>query len=202
MDRSNRRILGLGVLLLLARTGAAQETMYVTDILQLGLHQAQDTSDSAFKNIVSGTEVTVLERVPNYARIRTVDGDEGWVRSFYLISEKPAQLRVAEAEAQVAELERQLDATRAERDSVQTDAADLVASAELDIAAAEVSRDALARLQQQNAAYEARMELYRGAIPWPWVIAALAVALGAGFVAGWWWLDASIRRRYGGIRVY
>jgi hypothetical protein len=36
----------------------------------------------------------------------------------------------------------------------------------------------------------------------PWVAAALVVALVAGFVAGLWWLDATIRRRHGGFRVY
>lgn len=196
------RLTALAFLLLLAAPAGAQETVYVTDILQLGLHRAEDTSDSPFRNIVSGTELTVLERSPNYARVRTPDGDEGWVRSFYLISEKPAQLRVAEAEARAAELERELEAAMVERDSARTDAAGIVASAELELAAAEASRDTLARLQQENSAFEARMELYRGAIPWPWVAGALVVALAAGFVAGWWWLDASIRRRHGGFRVY
>lgn len=202
MDGSIRRIAGAALLTLLACPAGAQETMYVTDILQLGLHRAEDTSDTAFANVVSGTELTVLERAPNFARVRTPDGEEGWVRSFYLVSEKPAALRVAEVEAKVAELEQQLQAARSERDTAATDAADLVASAELELAAAEASRDTLARLQQENSAYEKRFELYRGAIPWPWVVAALVVALGAGFVGGWWWLDASIRRRYGGFRVY
>jgi SH3 domain protein len=202
MDASIRRIAGTALLTLLASAAGAQETMYVTDILQLGLHRAQDTSDTAFTNVVSGTELAVLERVPSFARVRTPDGEEGWVRSFYLVSEKPAALRVAEVEARVAELEQQLDAARAERDAAATDAAGLVASAELELAAAEASRDTLARLQQENSAYEGRIDLYRGAIPWPWVVAALVVALAAGFVGGWWWLDASIRRRYGGFRVY
>jgi len=39
-------------------------------------------------------------------------------------------------------------------------------------------------------------------VPWPWVVGALVVALGVGFIAGYWWLDASIRRRHGGFRVY
>jgi SH3 domain protein len=197
-----RPIAILSLLTLVAFTAAAQETVYVTDMLQLGLHRAEDTSDAAFRNLGSGTALTVLERATNYARVRTPEGEEGWVRSAFLVSEKPAQLRVAEVEARAAELERQLAAAVAERDSAKTDAAGIVASAELELAAVEVSRDTLARLQQENSDYEARMELYRGAIPWPWVAAALVVVLGAGFVAGWWWLDASIRRRYGGFRVY
>jgi len=197
-----KRLVALGLLALAAGVAGAQETRYITDILQLGLHRAQDTSDSPFTNLVSGTELTVLERVPNFARVRTPDGQEGWVKSAFLISDKPAQLRVAEVEARSAELERALGETMAERDAASIDASELIASAELELAAAQASRDTLARLQLENSAYEERMELYRGALPWPWVAGALIVALAGGFIAGWWWLDASIRRRHGGFRVY
>jgi SH3 domain protein len=180
----------------------AQDIRYITDILQLGLHRAQDTSDSPFQNLVSGTEVTVLERVPNFARVRTADGEEGWVKSAFLVSEKPAQLRVAELEQEIAELEHALADAVANRDAAGADAAALIASAEMELAAAEAARNTLARLQMENSAYEERMELYRGAVPWPWVVGALVVVLGAGFVGGWWWLDALIRRRHGGFRVY
>src|SRR3970282_48196 len=77
---------------------AAAETAYVTDILRLGLHRAEDTSDRPFDNLVSGTELEVLERVPNFARVRTAAGQEGWVKSAYLVGEKPAQARIAETE--------------------------------------------------------------------------------------------------------
>jgi SH3 domain protein len=180
----------------------AQEIRYITDILQLGLHRAEDTSDSPFQNLVSGTEVTVLERVPNFARVRTADGEEGWVKSAFLVSEKPAQLRVAELEQEIAELEHALADAVANRDAAGADAAALIASAEMELAAAEAARNTLARLQMENSAYEERMELYRGAVPWPWVVGALVVVLGAGFVGGWWWLDALIRRRHGGFRLY
>ena len=74
-----RRIAAIGLLALTAGIASAQDTFYITDILQLGLHRAEDTSDSPFRNLVSGTEVTVIERIPNFARVRTADGDEGWV---------------------------------------------------------------------------------------------------------------------------
>jgi SH3 domain protein len=197
-----KRFIAIGLLACFVCTAVAQETRYITDILQLGLHRAEDTSDAPFENLVSGTEVTVLERVPNFARVRTAAGDEGWVKSAFLVSEKPAQLRVAEVEQRSAELERALNEAIASRDAAGSDAAALIASAELELAAAEAATDTLGRLQIENADYEARMERYRGAIPWPWVAGALLVTLAAGFVAGWWWLDASIRRRYGGFRVY
>jgi len=188
--------------LLPAVVGWAQETMYVTDIVQLGLHRAADTSDAAFRNLESGTEVTVLERATNFARIRTADGEEGWVRSFYLIAEQPARARVAELEASVRTLEQQLAEARAGSDAAAVAAGEVVAGVAIDRATADAERARLAELERENQAYFERFERYRGTLPWPWVLGAVLVALGGGFLAGYWWLDATIRRRYGGFKMY
>jgi len=60
----------------------------------------------------------------------------------------------------------------------------------------------LERLEAENRVYEERLEAYRYSLPLLWVIPALVVALTGGFLAGLWWLDARIRRRHGGFRVY
>lgn len=195
-----RTILALTVLL--ATTVQAQETRYITDILQLGLFPNQDATGELIRNLVSGTEVTVLERVPNFARVRTPAGEEGWVKSAFLIADKPAQLRVAEVEARIAQLEAELAQTRLERDSAAADAELFVADAEVALAEAEVEAQELGALQQENLALAKQVERYRGAIPWPLVAVGLLVVLVGGFVAGYWWLDASIRRRHGGFRVH
>ena len=83
---------------------AAAETAYVTDSLRLGLHAASDTSGRPFENLISGAAVEVLERNTNYARVRLVDGREGWVKAMYLVTLKPAAARVAELEAEIATL--------------------------------------------------------------------------------------------------
>ncbi|MGW8369590.1 MAG: TIGR04211 family SH3 domain-containing protein [Gammaproteobacteria bacterium] len=196
------RALTLLMMAFVFASATAQETAYVTDMVQLGLHHEQDTSGDAFENLVSGTELTVLERVPNYARVRTADGQEGWVRSFYLVDEKPARLRLAEAEAEIARLEQALATIQAESSESTDEAETLIARAERELAAAAAAQASLEQLERENQTYAERMELYRGALPWPWIAAALVVALAGGFLAGWWWLDASIRRRYGGFRMY
>jgi SH3 domain protein len=202
LSRSIRRLLALGFCFLPTGMVLAQETMYVTDIVQLGVHRAEDTSDTAFRNLVSGTEVTVLERVPNYARIRTPDGEEGWVRSFYLIDEEPARTQVAGLEARIETLELELAAAVVASRSAAAEVGDIGDEAALELAAAETDRERLARLELENLAFEERFESYRGSLPWLWVVGAVLVALGAGFFAGYSWLDAAIRRRYGGFKVY
>lgn len=181
---------------------AGAETAYVTDILRLGIHNAQDTSDRAFRNLVSGTELEVLERVPNYARVRTAEGQEGWVKSAYLVTEKPAQLRVAEVEAQISRLREQLDESGAAAMAARREAEQLSSQAQAEIDSAEAIRDTLARLKQDNEAYADRLESYRGSLPLSWVSIAVVVALVGGFLGGMWWLDLLSRRRHGGFRIY
>jgi SH3 domain protein len=187
---------------LCACAGAAMaERMYVTDSLRLGLYHSEDTSDKPFLNLVSGAEVDVLERNASLARIRTPAGEEGWVKAAFLVPEKPAQLRVAELEAELAGLRSEAAESHSAHAVDETPdrvARPIVTSKDPN----EAMNEALGRLKRENAAYEARLESYRGSLPMPWVAAALVLALVGGFAAGLWWLDSLIRRRHGGFRVY
>ena len=180
----------------------AQEVAYVTDILRLGIHRAQDTTDSPFRNLVSGTELTVLERVPNYARVRTPEGEEGWVRSAFLVADKPAQLRVAELTAELDQVRAELAATEAARVEAVTSTSRMNEELSRKLAAADAVQDEFARLKVDNEAFVALVDQYRGALPVPWVAGALVVVFASGLLAGIWWLDRSIRRRFGGHRIY
>ena len=63
-------------------------------------------------------------------------------------------------------------------------------------------KETIERLERENTAHLERIEQYRNTLPLAWVIPAVVVALVAGFLVGLWWLDALIRRRHGGFRVY
>jgi len=189
-------------LLLLGCSGAFAETVYVTDILRLGIHRAQDTSDPAFQNLVSGTELEIIERVSNFARVRTSDGQDGWVKSAYLVSDKPAQLRVAEIEAELEQLRAKLSESSGERLHAEREANRLSQEMALNTGSADAIQDTLARLKLENESYESRLDAYRVSFPMAWVAAALVVAFVGGFVAGLWYLDTVIRKRHGGFRIY
>lgn len=183
-------------------TLTAAETAYVTDILRLGIHRAQDTSDRPFDNLVSGAELEIIERVPNYALVRTTDGQQGWVKSAYLVEDKPAQARVTEAESELERVRAELAAAKAAQLAAEQTADQLNRQFAATSSSADAVEQRVARLERENDSYVARLEAYRGALPLTWVAAALVVVLVGGFVAGIWWLDASIRRRHGGFRVY
>ena len=147
--------LALGLLLLSLTAGAAAETMYVTDELRLGVHEASDTSDQAFTFLVSGDAVEVLQREGFYARVRLEDGREGWARSTFLVSEEPAKRRLALLEAERDRLAEELSALDSGRDLQ----AERVAELEVEIAA---ERDKLAatstELEELREEYEAATE--------------------------------------------
>ncbi len=191
----------IGVLLLLPLTAVAQ-TAYVTDNLRLGLHAAEDTSDRAFRYLESGQEMEVLIRERNYANVRLPDGTEGWVKSAYLVDDKPAKLIVAETmeerDALAAELEEARAAfaePAATIEGLRNDAATL--TTQLEASQAEV-----ADLQDEVASIQGMKERYKGSLPLSWVAAATLVCLIVGLLGGLWWSDYRSRQRHGGIRIY
>lgn len=192
----------LAAISILSASLAAAETAYVTDILQLGLHAAEDTSDRPFRSLQSGAELEVLTRVPNYALVETADGEQGWVKSAYLVEERPARHRVAEVEAALEIMRDELESAQMGRQEAEQEATRLGLNIEARANSSEAVLDTLERLKAQTEDYEQRLETYRGSVPLTWVVAALTLALIAGFLAGLWALDALIRRRHGGFRVY
>jgi SH3 domain protein len=182
--------------------GASAETLYVTDSLRLALYESEDTSDKPLSNLVSGTPVQLLERSASLARVRTPAGEEGWVKASFLVPDKPARTRVAELEAELAGLRNENAEYRGARATASESAEQLARSVAASKDSADAMHEAVGKLERENAAYAARLDTYRGSLPMPWVAAALLVALVGGFAGGLWWLDALVRRRHSGFRVY
>lgn len=181
---------------------ALAETAYVTDNLRLGLHQAVDTSDRAFRTLESGQAVEILTRDRNYAHVQLPDGVLGYVKVNYLVYEKPAKLIVTETQVENEKLAQELEDTKrafagpaATIDSLENDVAQQKA------ALAE-SDSKLQELIQENNRFRRRQSGYKYSLPFPWVASALGVCLLAGFLLGIWVVDYRSRKRHGGIRIY
>lgn len=181
---------------------AAAETAYVTDNLRLGLHQAADTSDRAFRTLDSGQQLEVLSRNRNYANVQLPDGTIGYVKAAYLVDDKPAKLIVAETQAENERLAAELAELRSQfARPAQTIAALEATNAELE-SRIEASEARVAELNEDARELEARQARYRFSVPLSWVAGALGVCLVAGFLVGLWWVDYRSRQRHGGIRIY
>ena len=190
------------IVMVLAPLIVAAETGYVTDKLILGLHQAEDTSDRAFRSLESGQAVEILSRDRNYAHVQLPDGAQGYVKAAYLVYEKPAKLIVAESQAEAARLASELEEIRqafsgpaATIEALQQKSADL--QAQLDDRTAQ-----LAEIGTQNDDLRSRQQDYRYSLPLSWVAGAIGACLIAGFLCGLWWVDQRSRKRHGGIRIY
>jgi SH3 domain protein len=178
------------------------ETAYVTDNLRLGLHQAADTSDRAFRSLDSGQELEILTRDRNYAHVRLPDGVQGYVKVAYLVDDKPAKLIVAETQAEVARLQAALEELRSQ---FAAPAATISAleqeTGELKSKLAD-DETRIAGLAEENASLRSRQAQVRYSMPLTWVAGATGICLLGGFLLGLWWVDRRSRQRHGGIRIY
>ena len=191
----------IGILSLLPMLAMA-ETAYVTDNLRLGLHQAADTSDRAFRMLESGQQLEIVSRDGSYANVRLPDGAQGHVKAAYLVYDKPAKLILAETVAERDALQTELEQTREEFagpaetiDNLELEVTGL--QEKLDVAQAQITS-----LEAENASVEGLKQRYRGSLPLAWVAAAIGACLVAGFLVGTWWVDLRMRKRHGGIRIY
>jgi len=192
-------IIGLLGLIPLSALG---ETAYVTDNLRLGLYEAEDTSGRPARMLNSGQAMEVLSRDRNYANVRLPDATEGWVKSAYLVADKPAKLIVAEITAErdalLTELEEIKQAFAAPAATIETLKNDAL-SFETQLAQSDARANTL---EEENASIRGLKEQYKGSLPLSWVAIAIAVCLITGILLGMWWVDRQNRIRHGGIRIY
>ena len=176
--------------------------MWVTDQLRLGLHEASDTSDRAFQTLLSGTELEVLERNAYYARVRLQTGEIGWVKAAYLAEEEPAAARIMPLTRENDELQTEVTSLKsglADRDQ-QLDRLENELSELKDSTAANLEElENLRTVEEELESLKSQQAFsLPGSIAWP----GLLLALAAGFLAGYRWLDSRIRKRHGGFRVW
>lgn len=190
------------ILAILVPDVATAETAYVTDNLRLGIHQAPDTSDRAFRSLESGQELEILSRDRNYANVRLPDGVEGYVKATYLVFDKPAKLIVAETEQANAALRKQLEDTKAAFAAPASTIASLEQQLATTKAAADASAAQVSELTAEVDALRGRQSRFKYSMPITWVAGAMFVCLLGGFLGGLWWVDRTSRRRHGGIRIY
>lgn len=190
------------LLIFLWPASAFAETAYVTDNLRLGLHQASNTSDRAFRTLESGQELEIISRDRNYANVRLPDGVVGFVKVAYLVDDKPAKLIVAETQAANDALRKELEETKAAFAAPAATIASLESQLDNTREAAQASAAQVEELTAQVSDYRGRQDAFKYSMPIKWVGGAMFVCLLAGFLGGLWWVDRASRKRHGGIRIY
>ena len=86
----------------------AEPMQYISDKVYAPVHAEQNEKSKLLNNgLESGTAVTILEKndQTGYAKIRTANNIEGWVRTQYLSAEPTASVQLEQANAQIAKLQ-------------------------------------------------------------------------------------------------
>ena len=202
-----RAVQALGLMLIMlvtptclqsAEPSPAATTVYVTDELRLGLYPTEETSGRATKTLVSGTRLEILERALRSIQVRTEEGDEGWVRTTYVVEAEPARRRLASLEAERLETSSKLDAREAELAALR----DRLATTEAALVTAERGITELPALRDENRVLQDQLEARDAAVAPLWLGVAALAALLLGCFIGYRWLDRKVRRQFGGVRVY
>ena len=135
-------------LLLLAASGVvhAQQTRYVTDTLKLEARSGPSLCNRIVRMLESGTRVEVLEESDGWSRL-SLDGEEAWILSRFLMDEPSARNQVAAAARAREQAESESARMREERER-----------AAATIASLEEERDALAMRLEELASELAQLK--------------------------------------------
>jgi hypothetical protein len=185
----------IGMLAGLALLCGVAQAEYVTDRLQLDVHMQPDASDPSFAKLKSGDRVEILETNRYHALVQMQDGRKGWVKKTYLVTDKPAVLRVAEVEGE-------RDKAVAELESLASSLSDREAQVAEREAGAVAEAEELERLRVDNVSLSGRLEAYSFSVPGTLFFVAVAASLVIGCLLSWRWFDYRSRVRHGGFRIH
>jgi len=192
------RLLPILIALLPMMATAAEETVYVTDELRLGLYDGEQTTGRPFQTLLSGAKLIILERALMTVRVRTEDGVEGWVKTAYLVESEPARRKVAALERANSTMSGQLNSVK----SAAAEHSARIQTLEADLADAQQNITELPELKQRNAELVSELEAAGTSVAVRWLFVAAIITFVIGCLAGYLWLDRRVRRQFGGLKVY
>jgi len=93
------------------------DTRYVSDRLIISVRDGQDQNAAVLGYLETAAPVEILEERGDFLRIRTEDGIEGWVRTQYIVSEKPKALIIDNLKNEIEALNKKIQTIKNEEDS-------------------------------------------------------------------------------------
>lgn len=191
----------LFVFLILFAGEAAAESVYVIDVLRVGI-RAQPTGSGPSEAVVkSGDRLEVLEKQGQYWRVRNGDGEEGWVNRGYLVDEPPAALQLTAVQQDNGQLRREIESLKAKRGDE---------GREIDVLQQKIAEqsETLAAARQESAELKVHVETLassrKGVLAryrWAFELLAALLLLGIGLYFGRCSYRCRLRRRFGGMEI-
>jgi len=104
----------LGLLALLVALPALAEPAWVSGEVRLNLRSGAGNQFRILGVLKTGDALQVLERDEKWTKIRTAQGEEGWIPGGYLNPQPPPAIRLEELEVEVASLRNVLESAESE----------------------------------------------------------------------------------------
>ncbi len=83
------------------------ESLYVTDSIKITLRRSPSTKSNILEMLPTGTKLYRLQSNQNWIKVRTPQGNEGWVLKRYTMTSKPQERLVEELRNQIQKLKRE-----------------------------------------------------------------------------------------------
>lgn len=162
MKRVLQVVVLMGSLLPLQSGWAAAE--YVTDRIMLGVHQEANEDSTLLTSLPSGEQVEVLQESNGFKKIRTKDGQQGWVKAAFLVKSAPATLaydqlltkhnktqeEINKLNEHIAKTERELQVRRDELSNAKTTIRELNKQIAAGGGGSEIDEETLQRLSEKE----------------------------------------------------
>jgi len=85
---------------------------FITDRIEVPVYAEKHNQGAVLKKLLSGTQVDILMKDGEFARISTRDGTSGWIEFKYVSAEKPLGLEYLELRSQYKALQQELATAR------------------------------------------------------------------------------------------
>lgn len=110
-------------MLVLAGTASASlaVTEYVTDRIEIGVHQQPDVNSPIITRLSTGESVEVLQQHNNFKRVQLENGTQGWIRSAFLSADQPSTVEYDQLLAKNKELAGSLEQKNEQLKKLQRD---------------------------------------------------------------------------------
>ncbi len=100
-----KQLIVIVTLIFISPLSQAEDIQYVSDQLVITLRTGQGSSYQIIRTLPSGSKLDVIEITDTgYAKVRTENGTEGWIRSQYLSPEPIAKIKLETAEKKLEKL--------------------------------------------------------------------------------------------------
>lgn len=182
---------------MIATSVASAETVYIKEDWRIGFYTEPDSNSAGIGLLRMGQALEVVEIGPDYSKIRTENGSEGWVDNRYIVETPTVVQQLAERERQIERLEDQVETLASDSGEDQWQAA-----LKEERLARETAQEKLEAVSRENQKLREQLDPDARLEATITAITLCLVGLVVGFVVGRRVMEAKVRARFHGMKVW